>query len=313
MKNHRTLSYILFTLLCSSIPCTHLQGKLSLKKVSSFFGYEPYEQVIQEKYELTPPGKLIVENTRGNIEITTEWKKNTIFLQATKKANRQEDLEHIQINTNQTKNEITITSNITNNTIKGSIDYQLIVPANSTLVLTTDNGSITVHNVQGVTNATTTQGNITVYNTSHALCACTKKNGSITINQACGPVYAVTKHGNITIQDAKNSVVATTEKGCINTNCLELPTTSSIDLKTNYGTIALGLPSSTNATISGTTSRGTVTSDHYITIQPQTTKLNSHTWNRLKKEVVGMLGSGQASISLNSVYGNIKILDTANG
>src|SRR5262249_4358763 len=138
----------------------------------------------------------------------------------------------------------------------------------------------------------------------------TETNGSIAINQASGPVQAITNHGGITIHDAKNSVIAQTSKGKITVHCASIPATGSIQLTTNSGMITLAMPTSANATIQGQTTHGTLLSEHYLTIKPQTTKLNDDAWARFKKEVHGTLGTGESAIKLSSVHSNIKIVDT---
>ncbi len=310
-------NYVFKTILfCCSITWVNLSSTFSLKKVSTLFGAEPYTHVIERQFTLEDPKTLIIENIHGNIEVTTDWKKKSIFLSATKKVNNEENLSKIWVKTKHTKNTLTIMSGAQKekkSTAKGSIDYQLMVPANMQLLLNTQHGTIMVKNVHGPITANTHNGNISIYNTNNTIKAETKQNGIITIQQASGPVTAVTNKGNITIQDAKNSITACTKKGRITANCADILSNTYVNLKTTSGTIALGLPKKINAFIHGNTQHGTITSQHYITLKPQTTKLDDHAWKQFKKETNGILGNGGATITLNSVHGNIKILDTAMG
>jgi hypothetical protein len=72
----------------------------------------------------------------------------------------------------------------------------------------------------------------------------------------------------------------------------------------------LALPDATNATVMGRASRGTIKSDHYITLRPIETKLNNFAWKRFKQEVYGTLGTGEAEIQVTTQRGNIVITDS---
>lgn len=150
-------------------------------------------------------------------------------------------------------------------------------------------------------------GNITINNTKGILVAKTDR-GNIMVNKAQGNIHAVTQNGNITIDESTKSIIATTQKGGITTTCKNVQPLDTILLSTQSGNIKLGLPAVTNAELQARTGRGKLLSEHYITIKPQTVKLDRHMWARFKREVNGTLGSGEATIKLSATYGNINIV-----
>jgi len=194
--------------------------------------------------------------------------------------------------------------------VKGEIEYELIVPADIQLQLKTVNGNINVNEVNGPITVTTIKGDIAITDTKNTIHAQVAKNGTISLQNIHGVVSAKAHHGNIIIENTFDSIVASTTKGSITVACNNIPSTSSIRLETTSGPINIALPASVNASIKGQTEHGTLSSEHYITLKPYATKLNTVAWNRYKKGVDGVLGTGEAEISLRSTYGNVKIIET---
>lgn len=303
---------ILFTIMCGIGISTSTIAKFSFKQVSSFFGGNPYEMVIHQEYQLKHLDTLLIENIDGPITIKTGWKKNnTVLLKATKRANKEEDLADISIKASRIDDKkLMIKTVLAHNTVKGSVEYECIVPANINVEIKNNHGNIAIHDIHGPTTATTIKGNIEIYNIKNTVHAQTTKKGNITIQNTNGAVSATTHHGNIEIDNAYDSIIASTTKGYVTVACSQVPTTSAIRLETTAGPISLSLPSGVNATIKGQTAHGTLSSDHYITLRPYTTRLDTLAWNRFKKEVDGTLGTGETEITLRSTYGNVKILET---
>lgn len=309
-----SLFFLSLGLLSSMIPSSTLHGKFSLQRVYDLFQFGKQEAFVEKEYELAKPGILTLKNTDGNIAITAEWKRDTICLKATKKVASGENPDSLSIQTNQEEhfngNHLIITS-VHNNNIKGSIDYQLIVPAHVRLNLSTENGEIKVSDVKGPVAAKTASGDISIKNIANTVVAQTEQTGSIFIEKAQDNIKATANKGNITINQATKSIIANTQKGNIITSCNEVPQASKIKLNTETsGAITLAMPTSVSATVQGKTMRGRLTSDLDITLQPCTTKLNKQTRRELEKQVNGTLGTGAAEIQLTSNSGNIKILET---
>lgn len=303
---------ILLLTLCAVIYIPHSNAKRSFKKLTSFFGGQPYEEVHHKEFPADSIKTVTIENIDGPITIKTGWKKNSLFLKATKRSKKQEHISGIKVAVNRTKknNKLLIKSNYSNKKIRGSVEYELIVPSKISVQLKTINGDIFVNDSDGPIHALAKNGNITIMNAKNTVHAKTTKKGNIIIENTCAPIQATAHYGNITIDKACSSIIANTTKGKVHVDCKNVPSTSIVKLESKSGSIVLALPTQVNASIKGQTNHGTLFSDHYITLKPYATKLNSSAWNRFKKEVNGTLGSGEATILLRSNYGNVKIVET---
>lgn len=83
---------------------------------------------------------------------------------------------------------------------------------------------------------------------------------------------------------------------------------SSLFVHSKKGSIILEAPKKIQGQLSASTLRGSITSELFITLQPQTTLLDRDYWHRVKKEVSGFFGDGGAPITLEAEYGDIKII-----
>jgi len=306
------ICYFLSTLLSFIFIYSPISAASSFKKVSAFFGSFPYEEMLQKEYKIEKKGTIIIENIDGPITITTGWKKNTIFLKAIKKSNKPEQLPYIHIVDKQTDlDKLVIKTEYVQTRTKGLVEYELIIPTDMRLqVSITNQGAINIREIQGPISAMTKQGDIEIIKTNNIIHAQIAKTGSINIGQAQGAISATAHYGDITIDHSYQSIIATTTKGHISVTCNRVPSTSSIRLETNSGLITLALPTTINASFKGKTAHGTITSNHYLTLKPCTTKLNNMAWSRFKKEVDGILGTGEAEIKCRNNHGNIKIVET---
>lgn len=297
-----------------SITLPHNLRKFSLNTVYSWFGKYTNEVIIEKEYQVAKPAILTINNITGDIVITTEWQQDSICLKAIKKTAKQEDLDTLTITAKRKErfngNHLTLTTACSNKNARGAIDYHLIVPAHIALNLRTDYGQVQVNNVNGPLIITTKNGNIQLSNVGNTVTAQTEETGMIHIEKARGNIKATTNKGDIVISDATKSITAHTQKGNIITACNDVPAKSRIVLNSQEsGGITLALPTSINATVLGKTTRGRLTSDHYITIKPFTTKLTKQARKDLEKQVDGIIGTGDADIRLMSNNGNIKILE----
>ncbi|HRN77993.1 MAG TPA: DUF4097 family beta strand repeat-containing protein [Candidatus Dependentiae bacterium] len=310
MQRTHTHLFLFSVFILNMITFHTAQGKFSFKKVSSWFATQQNEEILEKAYDIEEGKKLRVENIDGNITIKTDPNQVTIALRAIKRTAQAEQLEAITIVSEYNNNNLVLKTEYTAEIVGAQVDYELSVPAQTKLHLITQKGKITIDEAYSPIVATTTQGDITVANTHDAVKLETKETGAVHIAHAAGNVYATTTNGAIIIDKAYKNVVAQAEKGNILLNCMEVPAKSTIRLNTNAGTIQLALPTETNARLKGKTERGTLVSDHYITLNEQTTQLNRKAWTRFKKEVNGMLGSGEAQIEVHTANGNVKIKET---
>lgn len=287
---------------------THEQSPL--KKITSFLSSYKLEKIDQRELPATSINSISINNINGPITIKTGWKKNSIFLKTIKRAKKEEDLHHIKVVVDSSATDhLAITTKHINQKLVGLVEYELIVPASLDIRLNiSGTGDASIKDVNGAINVVTND-NITIINSKKPTSARTLKKGSIHIANAMGPVEAHTHQGNILGENITHSFNAHSTSGKVTVAYKKLPSTSAVDLKTTSGNIILALPTDTNAEIKGHTTHGTLMSDHIITLKPYATQLNSSAWNKFKKEVDGTIGSGEATIALHSIKGNLKITE----
>lgn len=276
LRKESVMNYMLYMLLLLALYsqplCTQSRIERYAQKIKSFFCRHTTKKVDYKEFPAASLHSLSIENSIGPITIKTGWKKNYLCLKTIRRAKNQTHLDALKIVAQRIQpNHLTLTTQEPESS-SHYVEYELIIPESLTINLSTREGAITINDIQG-------------------------------------SISAHTQRGDIIINDACNNITAHAKKGKINVSYKELSPTSIVDLETVSGTIALVLPLHSHATIDGTTITGTISSEHYITLKPCTTQLNSIAWNKLKKELHGTIGLASASISFSSVSGNVKILE----
>jgi hypothetical protein len=267
----------------------------------------PNEQALNKEFPIKTPGLLSIDNLDGSLSIKA-GNQPKVFVSAVKHASHEDDLDEITIDIRQpSESSLHFTTKYDQKDIKGGVDYTLVIPANMDLKLTTRDGSITVHGINGQIEATTKNGDIELVSPKKRVKAHTKKTGGITVHHPGNVVSAHTTKGAIAIYEAEHSITATTDQGNIEVTYTKVPHNAHIKTESNVGDILLYLPADTNAELKAKTDKGGIRCDHEITVKSFTTQLNNKTWNKLKKEVHGTIGSGEALIKANSKYGSIKV------
>jgi hypothetical protein len=268
-----------------------------------------HQEVIFEEHAPQKASLLTVKNKSGNITIKTDSQHDTIFLKATRKSYEKEDLTKVTFKCKVQGQEIFVEAQYDTQIVDGIIDFDLVVPHTLAINVHTDEGSVKICQSHSPIKASTEKGAIEIVHAHNSVDATTHEKGAITFYQPEGRIKAQTTNGNIVVFDAQNSVIANTNYGSIEFFAKEIPSTSSIKLASNSGSIVLHLPPDVNADLQASTKYGTITSDHFITLKPHTTQLNRTAWKRLQKEVEGTLGSGEAQIIVSSVRSDIKLLE----
>jgi len=273
-----------------------------------FSGKKGEVEIMQKEFAVKESPIITVKDTIGCVDVKT-WQQNKVSLTATKRAPKVEMLSEINMKVEKTADGLMITTSNPKDT-KVSMDYTLLVPAQSHVNLVTQVGDIKVSGVTGRICTTTEKGNIEIGQAHDTVIAHANSLGSISIDQAKGNTKATCGKGNITINDAYSSVIAFTQYGNIDVKNSCVPATSKINLETKSGLIAVKLPSQVNANLKASANKGVVTSQHLITLKQRTTRLDNSSWKQLKAQVDGILGSGEANIVLTTNKGNIKILES---
>jgi len=286
-----------------------LLNLLFFQHTSAWFGFfskKAHEEVIQKEFPLTADGTVVIKNTVGTI-VVNEWKQENIKIVATKKATKEEFLPMAEVKIKATEKKILIiTKEKKEAQGKVEVNYKLLVPEAATVNVTTEKGGIFINNLRGQAKAQTKEGNIEIANVQGAIVT-SADYGSITVCNSCQDVRAHTLKGDITIEEATKTIVARAKKGKICTTCKNACQLDTVCLSTESGHITLSLPEEVNAELLAHTKKGRISSQHEITLKPRTTTLNKKTFARMRKEVDGTLGTGDASIKLTAGSGNIKI------
>lgn len=294
--------------ICTIISTQSTISAFSFKKLYTSIMPSKLEQaVIYEEYPSKGVNLLRVNNLNGNVTVKTDAEHTNIFLKAIKKSPEIEMLNAIAFSHKTVGQEMLIESKYDQNTIDGSIDFELIVPEKMALNISVQEGNVLLKQPYAPCMVTTHKGSIDIIEGWNTIDAKTTK-GAIAFHKPHKRIKAQTTKGNISIYDAQESVHAHSDYGTIEMFAKEIASTSTIKLTTVTGPILLHLPPDVNADVQASTKQGSITCDHFITLKPQTTQLNRHAWKRIQKEIDGTLGTGEAQITLSSVRSDIKLL-----
>ena len=265
------------------------------------------QEHIHRKYQLKNEKKLLVSTNRV-ITVKTDNASDMVYFKATKQSAQKEHMAQVQIKDSHAGDTLSIEVLFENPENTSLVDVELVVPETIELDLKSIDGDIRIKGSHGVITATT-NGSIELFNIHNMIVASTSGRGSIRVDHAYGKLNLETENGVIKVSNAHQSVIARTTKGSIELDSKELPTTSSLNLHSDSGSITLNLPLDVNADIKANTKSGIITCNHFITLKPRTTQLTKKSWDILKKDIEGTIGTGESKITLSSSRGCIKVLE----
>ncbi len=288
-----------------------------LDSLKAFFGKMPYKEVMQKKYPLDSHGTLTLNNFDGNISVTTHAH-NVVHIIATKSSNKLHMLPELQVREKVTTTAqgqhcaLTISSTVLGEHSNTKIDYQLTIPQKTILNISTDSGKIYVDQISAPTQLYTKIGSITIGSVSERLTVSIEKQGDIKIDSAFDQVHATTHYGNITVKNLNHNLSASIlERGNILVTQSNICPTGHSNLTTKYGLITVFLPHNMDSSLNAKAMRGSVISDHIVTLSPLRTTLDKCAWDRFRQEVSGRIGSAKEHVpqlTLANECGDIKIM-----
>ncbi len=132
-----------------------------------------------------------------------------------------------------------------------------------------------------------------------------RAHGTVKVKAVDGTLN-IQAQGPIDIRSAANSINAHTQHSC-SISMHTVPLASRIYIE-SWGPVDLIMPTITNAQLYAKTENGSISSEHYFTFRPFSTKLNQNTWNQMRKEINGCIGNGGAHIEIHCKKGTIKLL-----
>ena len=227
------------------------------------------KDILSAEYTVQKNSIISLTNNDGSIEIKT-WKKDAMMIEA-KKIGKEKELPNTTFSVDTEGRDVTITTESLTQSAPLTINYTLIVPEDSSLIIKNDSGTIQIKDVQG-------------------------------------DIDAQTLVGDIIVENGTNDVHARAPKGSITVEQNKLDHRSSIFLEA-YRSVTLKISPKINANLNAKTLKGKITSDFYITLDPITTKLNNGSWKRIKQEIKGTIGSGGAPITIDVTKGNVILLE----
>jgi len=283
---------------------------VSFDSVRSFFGGTPHKEVIEKDYSTLKNVQINIKNYHGAIDIKPGLDKKSIALRATKHASAAEHLDHMhvieeEINTNT----ITLRTTYDYEKVKGYIDYELTVPDDANVHISTEMGTIKVQQLHGSIQASVHHGDITIIQPQGVTQASITQQGNIVITQPTQETRATTNKGTIYVKDSTASVIGKCQQGKVEVKAKMLPEKSTIDLANGQGNICLYIPTKSNCSLHADAPKGSITSQQAIRIDAQSTILNSAYWQRVKHHVTGSIGTPDATVRLYAQQGNVRLFE----
>lgn len=213
--------------------------------------------------------RLEINNEQGAIVINS-WKQDTIAIEVITSC-PESSVKDIKIDIEHIDNSVKIHTIFTDPKLKGSVVFNILLPKDTDIIITTKQGDIVVKDINGSINVETNTGDIKLLNPRQNLQAKTT-NGSIIIR---------------TDQiDANKEFNLTAEKGNI-----ELYATQTINTKVHASAL-----------------NGKVTSDLFINLDSKMTKLDATAWREFRQVVQGSLGQPTSKLTMTADNGSIIIL-----
>lgn len=218
---------------------------------------------------------IVINDTSGNIQVHAG---NSLSIQEVKKSGFFDDPNNIQVKENESGSTITL------NVVTGggflsseSVDFNITVPANVNLSLTTNSGDISVANASGSMALTTSSGNITTENDVFA--------GYANLTTTSGDIHSTndtfnadatlsTTSGDISMkQDTLNgSATVHNTSGNIDfsgTLASSNPSNPSYQFTTGSGDINVSLAPDANVAVQAQTNSGSINADDFPSVNVQ--------------------------------------------
>ena len=224
--------------------------------------------VIQHK-EFSQAKHLELNNQNGTIVINS-WKQNSIAIEVITSCSENSH-KNISVTMEQIKDTVKVDTLFTGDTTKGSVVFNILLPKNTNLAITTKQGDIIIKDVNGILKLETFSGDIKLVNPHNFL-------------------EAKTEDGNIIIR----------------TDSIE--ESKEFDLISDKGNIEIYTTQAINTSLHASALQGKVISDLPITLDSKTTALNAEAWKHFKQTVHGVIGEPSSILSMTTHNGSITIM-----
>ena len=228
-----------------------------------------------QTYAIAPDGRIDLNNINGDVHIST-WDRNEVKVDAVKYAHSKERLDEAQIEVDSGKSYLSIRTKYPDHDLNfnwgsrnnpAGVEYTLTVPRTANL-----------DEIQLV-------------------------NGALDLSGVTGEVRASCVNGKLRAENLAGRADLSTVNGRLDAKFDHLPV-DSIDLNSVNGSLALTIPSDSNARIEAETVSGNIDNDFGLHV-------NHHRY--VGHDLRGELGNGGAHIKLENVNGRIDIRHASDG
>lgn len=281
-----------------------------------FGEFDRYKEDFHYSFNVSPGGKLSLENFNGSVEITGTAG-NTVEINGTKYANTEQALKDLKIDAQQSGDAVrirTVPPYGTRNSMGAR--YTIRVPRKFELErIVSSNGAVRVEDVQGGAVLHTSNGSLRASRLQGNLDA-TTSNASIDLTDVTGNAILRTSNGSIRGEASKGTFEAHTSNASIDVRLtdpseqpvrlessnghidLTMNATREVRANTSNSGLTVRLPSSANARLRARTSNSSI----FTEFEVKTSGTQS------KNSLDGTLGSGGPLIDVSTSNGGIKIL-----
>jgi len=160
-----------------------------------------------------------------------------------------------------------------------SVSFDITLPNQADLELTTHNGAVKITNITGKVNATT-------------------HNGRVTAESVSGAMKLQTHNGGVTCREVSGDMELQTHNGAVEATCSKSASAvCDVSIVTHNGGINFTAPPNLSAVVNVSTHNGSINTDLPITVTGKVSK----------RRLTGTIGQGQGKLRLETHNGSIKI------
>ena len=197
---------------------------------------QDFDYSFDESYQVSTPAKMNIKTSDGNIAVTpTTGSEIKVYYVVRKngkllKIDRQELEKEVILEVNHTGNslDIKVEHHLKNSLMNFNpinVGFRIFVPEQTSTILHTSDGNISLDGLAGDQECKTSDGNISVTKINGQATA-TTSDGNISLNDINGLVSARTSDGNVSLEYITGDVQATTSDGNIHLGTIDGDVTS---------------------------------------------------------------------------------------
>lgn len=178
-----------------------------------------------------------------------------------------------------------------------SVSFNVTVPNQTNLQLTTHNGALKIKNLTGQLNGKTHNGKVTAEKISGTAKLKTH-NGRIVCKEVAGNTQLQTHNGSVICEEVSGDIKLRTHNGSAKAfYSTAAPPVCNVSIVTHNGGVSLTAPLNFSAKVEASTHNGSIKTDLPITVIGKVTK----------RKLTGTIGTGQGKLRLETHNGSIKI------